>query len=292
MLRHFSSNLRSSSQPAPAAVTSFQQTRVAKLAENAGETFNHKSLRLLTYNMQVGISSRSFRHYLTRSWQHFLPHRGRMGNLDSIANMLEGFDIVGLQEADGGSIRSGHLNQVQYLAEAAGFPYWYQQLNRNFGKLAQHSNGVLSRLQPSIIEDHKLPGLLPGRGAILLRYGNVAEPLILVVLHLSLGRRAQTDQLAYIKELTADYKHVVIMGDLNSCAEQILHLSPLREMELQCPKGTYNTYPSWCPVSNLDHILVSPSLHIKRAEVVSYALSDHLPVAVEIELPGKIDARH
>ena len=46
------------------------------------------------------------------------------------------------------------------------------------------------------------------------------------------------------------------------------------------------------PVSGLDHILVSPSLHIKCAEVVSYAQSDHLPVALEIELPGTIATAH
>lgn len=286
MLRHFSSNIKTVSQPAPAAVTSFHRQTPAAVSAT------HDSLRLLTYNMQVGINSPSFRHYLMRSWQHFLPHSGRIDNLDSIAGMLSDFDIVALQEADGGSIRSGHLNQVQYLAEMAGFPYWYQQLNRNFGRFAQHSNGVLSRLQPELIEDHKLPGRLPGRGAIFLRYGNVAEPLIIVVLHLSLGRRAQMEQLAYIRELISDYKHVVIMGDLNSRSEQILHMSPLSEIKLQCPKGTYHTYPSWHPVSGLDHILVSPSLHIKCAEVVSYAQSDHLPVALEIELPGKIATAH
>lgn len=287
MLRHFSSNLRNTAKPAPAAVTSFQHSRAVGAAGEA-----HKSLRLLTYNMQVGINSRSFRHYLTRSWQHLLPHPGRIDNLDSIASMLSGFDIVALQEADGGSIRSGHLNQVQYLAEMAGFPYWYQQLNRNLGKLAQHSNGVLSRVQPEVIEDHKLPGLLPGRGAIFLRFGSKEEPLIFVVLHLSLGRRAQMDQLSYIKELVSDYKHVVIMGDLNSRSEQILQLSPLSDVKLQCPEGNYNTYPSWRPVANLDHILVSPSLRIKSAEVVSYALSDHLPIAVEIGLPGQITPLH
>ena len=201
--------------------------------------------------------------------------------------MLSDFDIVALQEADGGSIRTRHLNQVQYLAEMAGFPYWYQQLNRNFGRFGQHSNCVLSRLQPALIEDHKLPGRLPGRGAIFLRYGNFAEPLIFVMLHLSLGRRAQMDQLTYIKEMISDYKHVVIMGDLNRCAESILQLSPLSDVKFQCPKGTYNTYPSWRPVSNLDHILVSPSLQIKSTEVLPYALSDHLPVALEIGLPSK-----
>ncbi|MBE93967.1 MAG: endonuclease, partial [Marinobacter sp.] len=35
----------------------------------------------------------------------------------------------------------------------------------------------------------------------------------------------------------------------------------------------------------LDHILVSPSLEIRRSEVVSYPVSDHLPIAMDIKLP-------
>ena len=85
--------------------------------------------------------------------------------------MLAGFYIVVLQEADGGSICSEHLNLARYLAEIAGFPYWYQQLNRKLGKFAQHSNWVLSRLQSGVIEYHKLSGFVPRQSSIFLRYG-------------------------------------------------------------------------------------------------------------------------
>ena len=30
-------------------------------------------LRLLSFNIQVGISTERYRHYLTRGWQHLLP---------------------------------------------------------------------------------------------------------------------------------------------------------------------------------------------------------------------------
>jgi endonuclease/exonuclease/phosphatase family metal-dependent hydrolase len=39
-------------------------------------------------------------------------------------------DIVGLQEADPGSLRSGFTNQTHYLAQRAGFNYWSHQPNR------------------------------------------------------------------------------------------------------------------------------------------------------------------
>src|SRR5690606_42079574 len=45
-------------------------------------------VRLLSFNIQVGISTASYRHYFTRSWQHFLPHNERIANMDRIARLL------------------------------------------------------------------------------------------------------------------------------------------------------------------------------------------------------------
>lgn len=245
----------------------------------------HRHIRLLTFNIQVGINTSSYRHYLTRSWQHFLPHSKRNQNLDRIATLLSNYDVIALQECDGGSLRSGYINQVQYLAEASGIPYWYQQLNRNLGQLAQHSNGLLSRFRPLDVTEHRLPGLIPGRGAIVARYGVEEDPLVLVMMHLSLSKAAQQRQLAYIQELIAEYQHVVLMGDLNNHAEELLSNTPLKHSNLVPLPDTAHSFPSWRPERALDHILVSPSLEIRRSEVVSYPVSDHLPIAMDIKLP-------
>ncbi|MBI43856.1 endonuclease/exonuclease/phosphatase family protein [Marinobacter lutaoensis] len=245
----------------------------------------NRHLRLLTFNIQVGINTASYRHYLTRSWQHVLPYRNRIENLDRIARLISNYDVVALQECDGGSLRSGYINQVQYLAEAAGIPYWYQQLNRNLGQIAQHSNGLLSRFRPLDVTEHRLPGLIPGRGAIVARYGDRSDPLVLVLMHLSLSRAAQQRQLGYIRELIADYRHVVLMGDMNNHAEELLNNTPLKETDLVPLPPTAHSFPSWRPEKALDHILVSPTLEIRRSEVVSYPLSDHLPIAMDVALP-------
>ena len=234
-------------------------------------------LRLLSFNIQVGISTERYRHYLTRSWQHLLPHTGRADNLQKIGNLLGDYDLVALQEADGGSLRSGYVNQVEHLAQLGAFPYWYQQLNRNLGRLAQHSNGVLSRLRPWAIEDHPLPGP-KGRGAILVRFGEGADALVVVMMHLALGARVRTMQLAYIREL---------MGDMNTHASDLLQTSPLRDLGLLAPQ-VGATFPSWRPQRCLDHILLSPTLTLERVEVLAQPISDHLPVAVEIRLPSSL----
>ena len=186
-------------------------------------------LRLLSFNIQVGISTERYRHYLTRSWQHLLPHNGRATNLQKIGELLNDFDLVALQEADGGSLRSGYVNQVEHLAHLGAFPYWYQQLNRNLGRFAQHSNGVLSRLKPQQLEDHPLPGPA-GRGAILVRFGEGQDALIVVMMHLALGAKTRARQLAYIRELIGGYRHQILMGDMNTHANDLLDHSPLRDL--------------------------------------------------------------
>jgi len=62
--------------------------------------------------------------YVTRSVNAVLPGRNKMANLDALAELLSGFDVIGLQEADAGSLRSGFLNQTRYLAETSGMPFW------------------------------------------------------------------------------------------------------------------------------------------------------------------------
>src|SRR5689334_9216046 len=108
-----------------------------------------RRLRLLSFNIQAGIASSKYRHYLTQSWKHVLPYPERLETLDRIAALSMDFDLVGIQESDAGSLRSAFINQTEYLATRAGFPYWYDQTNRNLGHFAQHSLGLLSRFRPN-----------------------------------------------------------------------------------------------------------------------------------------------
>lgn len=222
---------------------------------------------------------------LTGSWRLALPSHSRLPNLGRIAQVLKPFDIVGLQEVDGGGLRSHHIIQTQYLGEQAGFPYWHNQINRRIANLARHSNGLLSRLKPSEIHDYKLPGL-PGRGALLARYGvDRATSLHVCILHLALTRRARLRQLGFLGELLQDFPHVVIMGDFN-CQPDSPELRLLADKAgLSDPASGLKTWPSWQPRLMIDHILVTPGLTAENARVLNFPCSDHLPVAMDIHLP-------
>ena len=199
------------------------------------------------------------------------------------------YDIVALQEADGGSMRSNYINQVSLLAQYAGFPYWHQQCTRNIGRLAQHSNGLLSRLHLDYVQDHKLPGLIPGRGAIEAHLGSGHESLQIIVAHLALSHRVRKQQIAYLAELVKSYKYVVLMGDFNCSYQKVVDNFSEYGADLHQPHNDNTpTYPSWRPVRQYDHILVSRDVKIKHYRTIPNPISDHLPVELELSLPQTI----
>lgn len=261
--------------------TDAQLVPLSDFTENRESEQGSHVLKLLSYNIQVGIASGRYSHYVTRSWQHLLPNRARARNLSQIAELIKHFDLIALQEVDGGSFRTGFINQVHYLAHAAGKEFWHQQLNRNLGRVGQHSNAVISDIPPADIQNHALPGL-KGRGAIAFELPG-AE-LVIVVTHLALTKQAQNEQLSYIKTILDKYPNAIVMGDLNTDSHHLLHDSPLADCGLKSLQKQ-PTYPSWQPVKCLDHILVSSNIAVHRVGVVDFKLSDHLPVALEIEYP-------
>ena len=249
----------------------------------------NKSLRILSYNLQVGIKTSRPSQYITGSWKHLIPHSQRLTNLDDAVAILGSYDIVGLQETDAGSLRSNYINLTEYLAERAGYPHWYHQVNRNLGHIAQHSNGLISRPRPYEIENIRLPGLIPGRQAILAKYGSEKETLAVFVLHLALGKRARMRQLAMISEQVNHYEHAIVMGDLNckASSNEMRHL--FKQTRLHEPIEELQTFPSWRPEHHIDHILVTSELEVIKAKALKHVCSDHLPIMMEVKLPETLE---
>jgi len=242
-------------------------------------------LRLLSCNILAGARVNQYHHYVTRSWSAVLPGRHKRSNLDRLAREIAQFDVIGLQEADAGSMRSGFLNQTQYLAEASGLPYWSHQPNRRVSRVAHSANGLISRMQPTEVLDYPLPGRIGGRGVLIARYGSGPEALTVAVAHLSLGPQARARQLAFIAELLSNHPHAVLMGDLNCDPDSIELRMLFARTTLAEPLQTTPTFPSWRPQRAIDHILVSRSITIERMWTLPDAFSDHLPLAAQLRLP-------
>ena len=246
---------------------------------------SHRRLKLLSANIQAGSSTRRYSDYATRSWSHVLPAGNKRGSLDAIAQLAGGHDIVGLNESDPGSLRSGFTNQTHYLAQRGGFHYWSHQPNRSVGGVASSANGLLSKLEPVEVIDHSLPGRVKGRGVLLARFGNGDDALTIAVAHLSLGATSRASQLSFIAELLHDHPHAVLMGDFNCSIDRPEMQALFRHTRLQPPSSVVPTFPSWRPQRAIDHILLGAGLSHVHVHALAAAQSDHLALSLELDVP-------
>ena len=240
-------------------------------------------LRLLSCNIQAGNSTQRYRDYVSRSWSHVLP-AGKRDNIAAIAQLCSAFDVVGLQESDAGSLRSGFTNQTHRIAELAGFPYWSHQPNRRVGSFAHSANGLLSRERPAEVLDYALPGRVGGRGVLIAQFDLGGERLTVGIAHLSLGVRSRGVQLDFLADVLADAQHVVLMGDFN-CGSDAPEMQRLyKHTRLRPPASFVATFPSWKPMRALDHILCSEDLLADPPRVLPAGRSDHLGIALGISI--------
>jgi endonuclease/exonuclease/phosphatase family metal-dependent hydrolase len=246
-----------------------------------------RRLKLLSANIQAGSSTRRYTDYATRSWSHVLPAGNKRGSLDTIAQLAGQHDIVGLNESDPGSLRSGFTNQTHYLAQRGGFAYWSHQPNRSVGGVASSANGLLSKLEPVEVHDHPLPGRVRGRGVLLAQFGDGRDGLAVAVAHLSLGAGSRASQIAFIAELLHDHPHAILMGDFNCDPDRPEMQALYKHTRLQPPAVCVPTFPSWRPQRAIDHILTTKDLHVANMEAFAAAYSDHLAIAAEIDVPER-----
>ena len=242
-------------------------------------------LRLLSFNIQVGLHTRHYGHYVTRAWQHVMPSPTMHHNLGRIAALMRDYDFVAIQEADAGSLRSHYVNQMEYLAEHAGFGHFGLCVTRDLQPLAQHCLGYLSRTAPVRTVEHVLPSRIPGRRAMTIELDDKSGGLTLLVAHLSLGPATQRRQLHFLSELVPHARPSVLIGDLNCGPEKLRTHPGLLRSGLWVSAGAPATFPSWRPRRSLDHILVSPDIEVESLVALPHTFSDHRPLSAEILVP-------
>ena len=124
-----------------------------------------------------------------------------------------------------------------------------------------------------------------GRGVLLAQFGDGDDGLAVAIAHLSLGAASRQAQISFIAELLHEHRHAVLMGDFN-CDPEVPEMQQLyRRTRLQPPPCTVPTFPSWRPQRAIDHILVSDSLALHAMRALPAALSDHLALSIELDVP-------
>lgn len=204
-----------------------------------------------------------------------------------------GADVVALQELDVERPRSGRIDQARTLASQLGMHADFCSARDCEG--GYYGNAILSR--------HPV---LPIRNACLPRLGHRLEPramqwarieaptFALNVLNTHLGLD-EHERLLQAEAILSEWLEsalgngsTVLCGDFN--AGEASHVyrrltGPMRDAQRSLPRKA--TFPSFCPVLRIDHVLVSPDLRVRTCAVVrtwrARLASDHLPIVVDLE---------
>jgi len=243
---------------------------------------NEAAFKVISYNMQVAIGSHRLHHMLSHGLRYLFPHGQSLLNLRRIAELVADVDIVGLNEADAGSLRTGYLNQAEHISMLDAYVSCEQMITRDLGRVAQHSNSLLSRHAACKVVRHRLPKPNDGRGVLEVHYMVGGRKLVVLVTHLSLVQRVRAAQLDYLADVVAQFESVVLMGDMNCSLQSAEMVRLLDNASLHGSPSHLTTFPSWRPRRAIDHILLSDNLSFVNYAVKSERLSDHLAVCAEV----------
>ena len=236
---------------------------------------------------------------------------------ESIRQTIAGIggDVLAVQEVDENQVRSGSVHQLEIIAQAMGAPYWgyaravigtpgFGWRKPNEDEKIIHSDstqpgygiGLASRIPVRAWHRIDLPaswfGLAlayPTDKGFRMKYAK-DEPRVAIIAELENGITIAATHLSFVpfwnyyqlRLLMRKMKHLpgkhLIVGDIN-----LPWNIPQRFSRWSSLVGK-KTFPSYKPSLQFDYILALESLESKPIEFAPSAMSDHLPIGVEINL--------
>ena len=243
-------------------------------------------MRFLIYNIAYGTGSpgSESRRLLTGHRYLAAPERPFRKISDFLA--VKKPDVVGLLEADLGSLRTGGCNQVEILANHLGMIPYFERKYAPGSRLQKlpywrdQGNGILLRSAADALQKEFLSC---GTKRLILEVHYCGVRFLLV--HLALGRAIRSRQIRDLAQRIRPGEPTVLAGDFNTFyGEEELHFL-MRHTGLRSANATgHPTYPAWHPVKMLDHLLISPELEVVDFDVPHLFFSDHLPLVADLKL--------
>jgi endonuclease/exonuclease/phosphatase family metal-dependent hydrolase len=233
-------------------------------------------LRVLTYNIRKGKGASGRAH-------HDVAEVGR-------ALAAQRADLVLCQEVFHG--HASRAAQSRELAEATGLVHYYRPNKHR--RTGHHGNATLSRLPVAHVENHDVStNRIERRGALYTRVDVHGRPLHVLNVHLSLSHRQREKQLrrisSFIAGVAGRHEPIVLAGDFNDWPGR-LDATIVGQLGFTNVFGSPARTPTWHarrPVFNLDRVYVR-NVNAVGAERLHGEpwdeLSDHLPLAVELEI--------
>lgn len=235
-----------------------------------------KELSILTYNI----------HHANP------PSRTDFIDIDAIVKVIKDADpdLVGLQEMDKFTTRSGNIDQTKVIAEKTGMHYqFFKAINYGGG---EYGIAILSKQPFKNVKQLMLPKAKESHETRTMGYMDVelgsGQKVTFACTHLSVesedGRELQVKAIQ--EELAKISNPVILCGDLNSSQGSPSISLLQQQFKNSCTDNCGFTIPADHPKRNIDFILTkNANWQVKNYRVVNetYA-SDHRPVAATFRI--------
>jgi endonuclease/exonuclease/phosphatase family metal-dependent hydrolase len=243
-------------------------------------------MRFLLYNIRYGTGAGEDFHFP-------VPFSGYLRRTNTNLRRITEFiktvqpDIVGLIEVDSGSFRSAGRNQAEIIADDLEHYHVYQSkyrpnaLIRRLPVFSKQGNAFLTGQQIKTQTFHYF-----SEGIKRLVIELELEQCTIFLVHLSLKYRHRQNQLGDLYELIKQVKKpVIVAGDFNAYwGDQELQLFLGATGLENANKDSAPSHPSWAPRMQLDFILHSADITIRRFDIPHVHYSDHLPLVCDFDV--------
>ena len=237
-------------------------------------------VRLLIYNIRYATG-------IGPAFHLPVPGAGYLRSSQRVLDRLTKFikeqdpDVVGLIEVDTGSIRTGMINQAEFIARSLGHYSTYEckygvaSVNQLVPIVRKQGNAFLSAPR---IRGERFHYFDTGIKRLIIELE--LDDVAIFLVHLSLKFRHRQYQLRYLYDLVRQArKPVIVAGDFNTYwgDHEIYLFNQAAGLTSANTRGL-PSYPSHSPRKELDFILCSAEIQVDRFEIPDIRLSDHLPL--------------
>ena len=238
---------------------------------------------------------------LTYNVRHCLGIDGQLSP-ERIAEVIASCepDVVALQELDVNRARTGGIDQAQAIADGLGMHLHFYPALRE--KEAFYGDAILTARPCTLVKAELLPtrgwrAFVEPRGALWVSVNVDGAELQVINTHLGLLEATRLQQIDVL--LGPDWfahpacrEPVIIAGDFNAIPRSGAYQRLAAHLrDAQTGLGTPRrqpTFPSRAPLLRLDHVFVSRSIEVLKAEAIRTPLariaSDHLPLLVDFRI--------
>lgn len=243
-------------------------------------------VRLLIYNIRYATGIGPAFHFPVPGAGYLRSNRRVLAGITDFIKSQDP-DVVGLIEVDTGSIRSGMVNQADFVARSLGHfstyecKYGVSSVNHLLPIVRKQANAFLAAPR---VRGERFHYFDTGIKRLIIELE--LDDIAIFLVHLSLKYRHRQYQLRSLYDLVRKTtKPVIVAGDFNTYwGDHELYLFMQAAGLANANALSLPSYPSSSPRKELDFILHSGQIEVNRFEIPLVQFSDHLPLICDFTI--------